>query len=86
MNHTYYTQDILLKKRSEIDQQLQKSKKRMASQWQALTSPTKADTQVQQWMGQAEKAFAIYDGFMMMYKLIHRFNTITSIFKRKKKR
>lgn len=83
MNNTYYTQDFLRQRRENINKQLQQSKSIIASHWNSLTSPTKADTQVQQWVNQAEKAVAIYDGFMLMYKLMHRFNNLASFFKRK---
>lgn len=85
MNNTYYTQEALQQRREKINKQLLQSKKNISHHWQSLTSPTKADTQVQQWVNQAEKAVAIYDGFMLMYKLMHRFNSISNLFKRKNK-
>lgn len=85
MNNTYYTQEALQQRREKINKQLLQSKKNIYHHWQSLTSPTKADTQVQQWVNQAEKAVAIYDGFMLMYKLMHRFNSISNLFKRKNK-
>lgn len=84
MNKTiYYTQETLQAKRNSIQKELQQSKSIIAHHWQQLATPTKADTQVQQWVNQAEKVFAVYDGFMLMYKLAHRFNAFTNIFKRK---
>ena len=83
MNNAYYTQDSLQAKRKIIDKELRLSKGIINHHWQKLTTPTKADTQMQQWVNQAEKAFAVYDGFMMMYKLMRRFGAITSLFKRK---
>ena len=51
----------------------------------ALNS-SKADTKVQHWVNQAERAVAVYDGFMMMYKLGQRFNSVLKLFRQRKKR
>lgn len=83
MNNAYYTQESLQAKRKNIDKELRLSKGIINHHWQKLTTLTKTDNQMQQWVNQAEKAFAVYDGFMMMYKLMHRFGTIANLFKRK---
>ena len=84
--NTYYSQETLQKRHNEINQEIQLSKKRISKHWQSLTTPTTADTQVQHWVNQAEKALAVYDGFMLMYKLAHRFSAFSGLFKRKSKK
>lgn len=80
------TIQLLEERQLQIKSEIKKSSQTIAYKWQELFSPPQADTKVQQWVVQAERALAIYDGFMMMYKLGQRFNKITHLFKKKRKR
>ncbi len=74
--------ETLQKERQSVDEELRKSRRSIGQHWNVLFAPPQADTKVQQWVNQTERAVAVYDGFMLMYKLINRF----SWFKRKSKR
>lgn len=74
----------LEERRQALKDELNKSRHRIAQQWNVLFTPPQADTKVQHWVNQAERAVAVYDGFMMMYKLGRRFQHISHLFKRKK--
>ena len=76
-----------LEKRQEIlRKEMNKSRQIIANKWERLFTPPEADTKVQHWVNQAERAVAVYDGFMMMYKLGQRFNSISKLFRCRKKR
>ena len=83
---TNNTIQLLEQRQCLLKGEIKKSSKKIAYRWQELFSPPQADTKVQQWVVQAERALAIYDGFMMMYKLGRRFNKVTQLFKKKRKR
>lgn len=82
---SYYTLEYLEKRQQALQQQMQSSRQRISYTWRQLFEPPKADTKVQRWVNQAERAVAVYDGFMMMYKLFHRFSVVKGVFKKKKK-
>lgn len=86
MSDNNYTPEQLEKMLSGIDAEIAKSNKRIAHHWATLFTPPKADTKVQHWINQAERAVAVYDGFMLMYKLFNRFSFLKSTFKRKKQK
>ncbi len=75
--------ETLQKERQQIDAELRKSRRSIGQHWNVLFAPPKADTNVQQWVNQAERAVAVYDGFMLMYKLFKRFPSFKAKFKRK---
>lgn len=83
-NQPYYTLAYLEKRQQALQQQMNASRQRIAHTWSQLFEPPKADTKVQRWVNQAERAVAVYDGFMMMYKLFHRFSVVKGAFKKKK--
>lgn len=80
-----YTIDILKQRSLSLQKEINKSRQSIVQKWDTLFAPPQAETKVQYWVSQAEKAVAVYDGFMMMYKLGRRFNHISQLFKRKKK-
>lgn len=80
------TLEVLEQRRAALQQEIRKSRQIIANRWERIFTPPEADTKVQHWVNQAERAVAIYDGFMMMYKLGQRFNSFSRLFKRKKKR
>lgn len=82
---SYYTLEYLEKRQQALQQQMQSSRQRISYTWRQLFEPPQADTKVQRWVNQAERAVAVYDGFMMMYKLFHRFSVVKGVFKKKKK-
>ncbi len=75
--------ETLQKERQRIDAELSKSRRSIGEKWNVLFAPPKADTKVQRWVSQAEKAVAVYDGFMLMYKLFKRFPAFKAKFRRK---
>lgn len=76
-------EQLLLRKKG-LEAQLEKSRQSIAKKWDILSTPPKADTKVQHWVNQAEKAVAVYDGFMLMYKLFNRYGRIKKVFKKRK--
>lgn len=81
-----YSIESLQLEKDSLKKQLEKSKTNISLHWSTLFSPPKSDSKVQIWVNQAERAYAIYDGVMLGYKLFRRFNTFVSIFSKKKKR
>lgn len=76
---TRFTPEMFEKRMTELHGQLEVSRASIASHWQSLFSP--ADTsgsKVQQFVNQAERAVAIYDGVMLGYKLLHRWSSTMS--------
>lgn len=84
MKENYYTLESLSQKQQRLRKEIKMSQQRISTTWSQLTTPSEANTKMQHWVNQAERAVAVYDGFMMMYKLIHRFSAIKNAFKRKK--
>lgn len=85
MTNKNETLDALQLLQKDLERQLDENKRNISRHWSNLFATPQADTKVQHWVNQAEKAVALYDGFMTAYKLIHRFNFFISAFKRKKK-
>lgn len=76
---TRYTPELFAKRMAELHEQLDSNRSAIASHWQTLFAP--ADTsgsKVQQFVHQAERAVAIYDGVMLGYKLLHRWRSTMS--------
>lgn len=73
MKENYYTLESLSQKQQRLHKEIKMSQQRISTTWSQLTTPPEANTKMQHWVNQAERAVAVYDGFMMMYKLIHRF-------------
>lgn len=73
MKENYYTLESLSQKQQRLRKEIKMSQQRISATWSQLTTPPEANTKMQHWVNQAERAVAVYDGFMMMYKLIHRF-------------
>ncbi len=76
--------ELLLVRKRKLETQLKNSHQTIAKNWEALSTPPRANTKVQHWMYQAEKAVAVYDGFMLMYKLFNRYGKMKQIFKKRK--
>lgn len=76
-----YTIEDLQQLQDGLKQQAEESKSLIATHWGQLFAPPKADTKVQKWVNNAERAVAVYDGFMMAFKLISRFHLASLFFK-----
>lgn len=85
-NTTKYTIESLQKERTKVNKQLEANKAAIVNHWASLVTPTPADSKVQMWVNQAEKAYAIYDGIMLGYKLFRKFNNFVGIFGKKHKK
>lgn len=83
---TKYTVESLQQERAKIRKQLEANKTAIVNYWASLVTPAPADTKVQMWVNQAEKAYAIYDGVMLGYKLFRKFNHFVGIFGKKQKK
>ncbi len=87
---TRYTPELFAKRIAELHEQLDANRSAIATHWQTLFVPAPAsESKVQQFVNQAERAVAIYDGVMLGYKLFHRWGGAMSRlgkkFHRKKK-
>lgn len=80
-----YTIEGLKQTQHALRQQTEASKSRIADHWASLFAPPKADTKVQRWVNQAERAVAVYDGFMVAFKLISRLHLANLFLKRAKR-
>lgn len=80
-----YTQTGLEQQRAKLRAEIRQCESRIARQWEVLVTPPPENTVVQKYVNKAEKAYAIYDGVMLGYKLCKRFNGFASLFRRKKK-
>lgn len=85
MSQEQNTIEQLLQRKEYLKKEIHKSGSRIANDWKMLFTPPAENSKVQHWVNQAERAFAVYDGFMMMYKLSKRFGTFAQLFKKKKK-
>lgn len=85
-NTKKYTIESLQQEKLKVRKQLNANKTAILNHWTSLVSPTPTDSKVQMWVNQAEKAYAIYDGVMLGYKLFRRFNSFVSIFGKKRKK
>lgn len=86
MTEKIYTLASLQQKQAELQKELDKSRRKMSAHWQSLTAQPEESSRSQFWMNQLERSLAIYDGVMTGYKLLRRFNALTSIFKRRKRK
>lgn len=86
MTQTHYTLDSMLSERKSLGKKLQKSKQKIAADWETLFTPPRAENKVQRWVNNAERIVAMYDGIMLGYRLIHRIGARFSPFKRRKKK
>ena len=76
---TRFTPELFEQRITALHGQLEASRASIATHWQTLFAP--ADTsgsKVQQFVNQAERAVAIYDGVMLGYKLLHRWRSTMS--------
>lgn len=64
-----YTIESLREESKRLHSELDKCGASIGRKWTDLTTPTAAQGKVQMWVGQAEKAIALYDGIMTGYKL-----------------
>ena len=86
MKQNSSTLEQLEKRQEVLRKEMNKSRQTISYKWECLFTPPKADTKVQHWVNQAERAVAVYDGFMMMYKLGQRFNSVLKLFRQREKR
>lgn len=86
MTDKKYSIESLQQEKNSLRKQLEKNKANISLHWTTLFNPPEPDSKMQKWVNQAERAYAIYDGVMLGYKLFRRFNSFMSIFHRKKRR
>ncbi len=63
-------------RREQLQKETAQSAAEIRRHWEALFTPPPADTKVQRWVSQAERAVAVYDGVMTGYKLMKRLGAI----------
>lgn len=83
-----HTQQSLEQRHQELQLEISKTGRNIRQRWDVLFAPPKANTRVEAIVQNAQKAEAMYDGFMTAYKLIRRAGLIVSLLNglRKKKR
>ncbi|MGM9687669.1 MAG: hypothetical protein ACI3YD_01335 [Alloprevotella sp.] len=75
MKQNCYTPELLQKKLQTLHARLDENKASIAEQWHTLFAPpAESGSKLQHWMNQADRAIAVYDGVMLGYKLLRRFN------------
>lgn len=84
MTREAYTIESLDKRKRELDKRISQCEESISLKWHTLFAPPEVDTKMQRWVNHVERAVAVYDGFMMMYKLAHRFGKIKSLLRKKK--
>lgn len=86
MTDKKYSIESLQQEKSSLKKQLKTNKVNISLHWTTLFNPPQSDSKVQNWVNQAERVYAIYDGVMLGYKLFRRFNSFVGIFHRKKRK
>lgn len=66
------TLERLRARREQLREETAQSAAEIRKHWETLFTPPPADTKVQRWVSQAERALAVYDGVMTGYKLMKR--------------
>lgn len=86
MSPNIYSLASLQEKQAALQKEIEKSRREMARHWQSLTARPDGHSRTQLWMSQLERSLIVYDGVMTGYKLLRRFNAVTSLFRRKKRK
>lgn len=86
MTDKKYSIESLQQEKNSLKKQLKTNKANISLHWTTLFNPPQSDSKVQNWVNQAERVYAIYDGVMLGYKLFRRFNSFVGIFHRKKRK
>ena len=87
MKQNCYTPELLQKRLQTLHARLDENKAAIAEQWHTLFAPpAESDGKLQYWMSQADRAVAVYDGVMLGYKLLKRFNGTISRWTHKNRR
>ncbi len=87
MKQNCYTPELLQKRLQTLHARLDENKAAIAEQWQTLFAPpAESGGKLQYWMSQADRAVAVYDGVMLGYKLLKRFNGTISRWTHKNRR
>lgn len=86
MTDKKYSIESLQQEKSSLREQLETNKANISLHWTTLFNPPQSDSKVQNWVNQAERVYAIYDGVMLGYKLFRRFNSFVGIFHRKRRK
>ena len=86
MTDKKYSIESLQQEKSSLRKQIETNKANISLHWTTLFNPPQSDSKVQNWVNQAERVYAIYDGVMLGYKLFRRFNSFVGIFHRKKRK
>lgn len=77
-------QTLELQKRA-LKKDIALCEKRISRHWDLLFTPPQPNTKVEALVAHAERAYAVYDGVMLGYKLLRRFNRIMGMVRGKKK-
>ncbi len=87
MKQNCYTPELLQKRLQTLHARLDENKAAIAEQWHTLFAPpAESGGKLQYWMSQADRAVAVYDGVMLGYKLLKRFNGTISRWTHKNRR
>ena len=87
MKQNCYTPELLQKRLQTLHARLDENKAAIAEQWHILFAPpAESGGKLQYWMSQADRAVAVYDGVMLGYKLLKRFNGTISRWTHKNRR
>ena len=87
MKQNCYTPELLQKRLQTLHARLDENKDAIAEQWHTLIAPpAESGGKLQYWMSQADRAVAVYDGVMLGYKLLKRFNGTISRWTHKNRR
>ncbi len=62
----------LSRRRVQLSREADECAAEIRKHWETLFTPPPADTKVQGWMAQVERAVAVYDGVVTGYKLMKR--------------
>ena len=81
IRHTYTLNEIEIR-RAQTEKALQQMEQRIKAKTDRLLTPPPAENKMKMWIGNAERAYAVYDGVMTGYKLLKK---IKHLFKRRKK-
>ena len=87
MKQNCYTPELLQKRLQTLHARLDENKAAIAEQWHTLFAPpAESGGKLQYGMSQADRAVAVYDGVMLGYKLLKRFNGTISRWTHKNRR
>lgn len=81
IRHTYTLSEIEIR-RSQTEKALRQMELRIKEKTNRLLAPPPAANKMQEWINNAERAYAVYDGVMTGYKLLKK---LKRVFRRNRK-